>query len=324
MRGRRAGWRLKSEESAVCLAFWISRPRLRTPRRVGDRGQRRVLRAEGEPDSRRRAAVARGRVHGARQVDGRVGNAAPPRAGRRLVHHPPRACRASRAAWTSRRPISKGTIPKSCAIEACDAPGRGVDRTMSRAPQWTEILPRTAAGRRHAQRVRGRARLSRDAPAVAHLPRRRRRTAARLRRGRAGLDASPPPRRRRSRRGRARRRGRRLQRHVLRIAAQPDPAGRRAEHGRRLGNEAAPWTRARLDDRQARRGGRHPARRGRYAALQRERARNVQPRRMRRRGRDRPRPWSPDADWRAVAGAGGASPRCASDLRRRGARDRRR
>ena len=121
--------------------------------------------------------------------------------------------------------------------------------------------------------VRGRRRAGGDAPAPADFSRRRRRAAARLRRGGRRLGAAAAARRRRSRRRRTRRHRRRVQRHVLRIAAQPDHAGRCDAHGRRVGNQAAPRARPRLDDRPARRRGHDPAGRGRHAPLQGQRAR---------------------------------------------------
>ena len=81
---------------------------------------------------RRRAGLARGRVHRARQVDGRLGDAPPPRSRARrarLVHRPARRARASRAASTSTPRSSPATI-------------------RSRARSTRAISPGTAGGRR--------------------------------------------------------------------------------------------------------------------------------------------------------------------------------
>ncbi len=106
-------------------------------------------------DQARAAGLARGRVHRARQVDGRLGDAPAARrraVGRRarLVHHPSRRSRASCAASTSRRPSSQATIPEACAIDVCDLPGLPTVRDVGTAA-WRELLAADRAQRRLAQ-----------------------------------------------------------------------------------------------------------------------------------------------------------------------------
>ena len=178
-----------------------------------------------------------------------------------------------------------GNYPESCAIDACDLPGHpdagGADRRRRGASccrARRSRATRTTSSRSTARRRR-------RTCGCASIP-----TAAS--RGSASTARSSPT-------GigcggaatsiwRAVEHGGTVvvvQRHVLRIAAQPDHAGRRDAHGRRLGDEAAPRAGARLDHRPARRRRDDPARRGRHASFQGQRAGRVQPRRGPARGR---------------------------------------
>ena len=200
--------------------------------------------------------MARRRVHRPRQVDGRVGDAPPPRGGRRLVHHPPRRGRASCAASTSRPLTSRATTRKRArsTSRTCRRTS-GSRRTVPTTRAWIEILPRTPLTGDAHNLFAVDAADRRDARPIADLPRWRRGPAACLRRRRARLGPPAAPRRGRPGRRRARRDGRRLQRHVFRLTAQPDHARRRAQHGRRLGDQAAARPGTRLDDRSPRRTG---------------------------------------------------------------------
>ena len=88
-----------------------ARSRLRAPRRRGALGQRRLLRAEGEPPQAARARVPRARVHRPRQMDGRLGVAPPPHARPRRRDRPPRRSPASSAAWWWTPRSSAATTP---------------------------------------------------------------------------------------------------------------------------------------------------------------------------------------------------------------------
>ena len=140
----------------------------------------------------------------------------------------------------------RATIPSSARSRPARMAGTADAEALAagREVAWTEILPRSA--------LRGDAKnpfaVDASRGRVTHL-----RLniypdggVARLRvHGEAVPDPPLRPRRtRRSRRGRERRPGRRLQRHVLRPPAQPDPAGPLDAHGRRLGDEAPPRARA--------------------------------------------------------------------------------
>ena len=188
---------------------------------------------------RGRADLDRGQVHRTRQVDGRLGDAPPARRRRsRLVHRPSRRAR-HRPRRRRRHGVLQGQLSRSRA--------RSTRATRRRWPTADDLVARRVARDPAADAAQGRlAQPDRRRPAShgrrtapAHLSRRRRRPAARPRRRRRRLGPAATARRRRSRRGRARRPRRRLQRHVLRLAPQPDHARRRDPHGRRLGDEAA-------------------------------------------------------------------------------------
>ena len=235
----------------------LVRSGVRAPRRRRGRGERRVLRAEGAPDPRRRRRLARRRVHRARQMDGRLGDAP---AARRRAHD---WCIIRLGAPGIVRGVDVDTTHlqgqlsrRRARIDVCDLPALPApDDDVERAA-WREVLPRTPLTGDSHNLFAVERRAASHAPAPADFSRRRRRAAARLRRRRRRLGAACARRGRgRSRRRRARRPRRRVQRHVLRLAAQPDHAGRRDAHGRRVGNEAASRARARLDDRPSRRRG---------------------------------------------------------------------
>ena len=166
-----------------------------------------------------------------------------------------------------------GNYPSHCSIDALDT-----DRAVTPALAAREGAPvdhapaEVAAARRQPQLLRHRRDDGRavDAPAAQHLSRRRRRPAARLRRGRRRLERASRARRprHRSRVDRERRPGARRERHALRRQGQHDHARPREEHGRRLGDAAPARPRLRLGDRPARRAGRDLARRDRHQSLQ--------------------------------------------------------
>ena len=262
------------------------RPRVGAAGRPCRGGQRRVLRAEGTLDPRRGADLARRRIHRPREVDGRLGNAPPPRppAGRARFDQAHDWCVVRLGARGLIRGVDvetthfKGNFPESCALDACVTSGAAMARDLD---------ARVMAKRRRAQRPSRRLaqRLSTWQPstrrtcACASFPDGGVARLARLRRRDAGLGRASPAGRDRSGCARARCARRRQQRHVLRAARQPHHAGRRARHGRRLGNEAAADARARLGGRAARRARHDYARRGGHAAFQGQRPGGVQPRR---------------------------------------------
>jgi allantoicase len=86
--------------------------------------QRRVLRGEGRLIMARRG-VARRRIHRARQVDGRLGNAR--RARRRTETHDWCVIRLGARGIVRGVDVDtsffNGNYPASCAIDACDLPG---------------------------------------------------------------------------------------------------------------------------------------------------------------------------------------------------------
>ena len=148
----------------------------------------------------------------------------------RLVHRPARRCPAIVRGVVVDTTFFTGNLPESCAIDALRHRGpRRRRRRSDAARRGGKLLPRT-----HAQRATRTIRFAIDGrPPATHLrlhiyPGRRRRAAARPRRRarRTGLDLrharatsiSPRP-------STAARR--RVQRHVLRFAAQPDHARRR-------------------------------------------------------------------------------------------------
>ena len=234
----------------------LDRSRLRAPRRRRRRRQRRVLRAEGEPAQAAAAPIWREGEYTDRGkwMDGWETR-------RRRDVGPSHDWCIVRLGVRGRRPrrrrrhrvLHRATIPESCAIDVCDLPACR--------------RPRRSSARRGARCCRAR-RSTATRRTSSRSPTRRRATHLRLRifpdGGVARLrvhgevvadwDAAAPARRRRSRGRRARRPRRRVQRHVLRLAAQPDHARRRDAHGRRLGDEAPPRPGPRLDDRPARRG----------------------------------------------------------------------
>ena len=87
--------------------------------------------------------MAGGGVHGAGQMDGRVGDPPAPRGGRRLVHHPPRR-RRHRARRRRRDDVFQGQLSGSLR----DRRGEPLVRRPAQPDatsdtRWTEILPRT-------------------------------------------------------------------------------------------------------------------------------------------------------------------------------------
>ena len=164
----------------------------------------------------------------------RLGDPAPPRARRTTGRSSGSACPASSAAWSSTPRSSPATTRRTSrsrrpcvegypsADELADAPtGRRCVPSGRRSP----ATPRTPSRSTTAARWHPRA--------ADHLPRRRRGPAPGARRGGA-RPAVPRPAPSTWPRWRTAARGRRLQRRVLRLAAQPDPA--------RPG--PAPWARA--------------------------------------------------------------------------------
>ena len=167
----------------------LDRSRRRAARRRGRRGQRRVLRARRRTCSRpsRRSSCPR-QVHRSRQVDGRLGDPPPARAGLRLVHRPARPAgrrpRRRRRHRVLPRQLSGVVLARRLAtIAGCADPDALDERDVER------VLPRVAARgatRRTSFAVDATPR-PRHAPAAQHLSRRRRRAAAGVRRGRARL-----------------------------------------------------------------------------------------------------------------------------------------
>ena len=148
-----------------------------------------------------------------------------------------------------------GNYPPHASVEGCGVDGLSRRRRTGRrrlvpagaAVAAARATPATSSGRPTARRF--------THVRLQHLPRRRRRPAARARRRRCPTRRLLPG-GRRPRRARARRAGRRLQQHVLRladnlIAARPGP-----HHGRGLGDRPPPRRRQRL--------GAGPARRARH------------------------------------------------------------
>ena len=126
-----------------------------------------------------------------------------------------------------------------------------------------------AACRRRSKSVSAHAIEQGHAPAFQNLSGRRRGAPARSRRSHPGLAGAQPRRRRdRSRRRRARRLGDRFERHVFRLAQQPDPAGPLDRDARRLGNAPAPRARPRLVRRASGRAGKSQPRRSRHILFQ--------------------------------------------------------
>ena len=198
--------------------------------------------------------MARGRVHRPRQVDGRMGD----RRRRREPGDDWCIVRLGVAGIVRGVDVEtthfRGNYPDACAIDACST-----DPLSAECGDPTLLPANAAEGRLCTTCLRSSERVERHSHPIANLSGRRRGAAARLRRRRRGLGSIAAARRRRSRGSRAWRDGRRLQRHVLRVASQSDHARRAAEHGRWMGNEAPPRARPRLDDRQARRAGDDPA-----------------------------------------------------------------
>ncbi len=175
-----------------------------------------------------------------------------------------------------------GNFPESCALDACVA-GRGATAPDLDRASWRNALRAQRPSGRLAQCLSPGSR-GRDTRAPAHLSRRRRRAAARLRRRDGGLGRASPSGRDRSGRARARCARRGQQRHVLRPARQPHHAVGPARHGGRLGDQASTHAGARLGGRAAWRARHDHARRGGHAALQGQRPCCVQPRRVHGRG----------------------------------------
>ncbi len=143
----------------------------------------------------------------------------------------------------------KGNFPESCALDVCVMPGPKTSTVddLERAVLAGALVPRQSLRGRFAQPVRRRRRRMPRTCGCDIFPDG---GVARLRvYGDVVPDWDALRRTRRDRSGRrpSRRPRGRLQRHVFRIAQQPDHAGRCAEHGRRLGDEAAAHARARLD-----------------------------------------------------------------------------
>ena len=251
---RRIGGRLSMSAPFLDLR----RSRLRAARRRGRRRQRRFFAPKENLIKARSAGLERGRVHRPRQMDGRLGDAPAPRSrpGRaRLVHRPARRARASSAASTSTPRSSPATIPESCAIDVCDLPGMPASTRLADGAPWRELLARPPLeGDAHNLIADRRARRRRRTCGCGIYPGRRRRAAARATArssptgigcgGSGEVDLAAAE-------------------HGGVVVACSDMffgsrhnlimPGRRAQHGRRLGDEAAARARARLDDRPARR-----------------------------------------------------------------------
>ena len=147
----------------------------------------------------------------------------------------------------------RGNYPEQCSLEACAVDGAADAEALAAGAEveWTEILPRSPL-RGDAENPFAVAPRSAGSPisASTSIP-----TAAWRGCGctasRCPIPALQPGADRRPRRAGERRPGRRLQRHVLRPPAQPDPARPLHPHGRRLGDQAPPRARPRLDHRAA-------------------------------------------------------------------------
>ncbi len=228
-----------------------------------------------------RAGLARGRVHRARQVDGRLGDAPPPRRARRarLVHHPARRAAASSAASTSTPRIFKGNYPGGVRDRRA-AISPGMPTPDGAAARGVARGPAAHAARRRRAQPRSR---STSAPAATHLRLRIFPTAAW--RGCASTARSSPTGSGCARRGdvdlAAAEHGGLVvacsdmffgSRHNLIMPGDATHMGDGWETKRRRG-PGHDWTIVRLGA-----AGHDPARRGRHAALQGQRAGRVQPR----------------------------------------------
>ena len=167
----------------------LDRSRVGAPRRRGRRRQRRVLRREGQPRQAGHAGLARGQVHRPRQVDGRLGDAPPPRARPRLVHRPARASRHRARGSASTRRTSRATTPDRArsmsAIAAAPDPGPDEQPGRSCCP-----ARRSRRDSENLFEVPQSAAL--DAPPPEHLSRRRRRAVPRGGRGRFPTGSRSP------------------------------------------------------------------------------------------------------------------------------------
>ena len=175
----------------------------------------------------------------------------------------------------------RGNYPAQCSIEGCSTrPESDVESLLSEATNWIEILPKSDLKgdsenlfaidspyafthlRLHIYPDGGVARLRVHGEVVPDWRRE------------GGLVDRDGP-----RRGGARRRRAGVQRHVLRAEAQPDHAGPRGEHERRMGDEAAARAGTRLGHRAARRRGVRAAHRDRHQSLQGQLSRHLLDRR---------------------------------------------
>ena len=259
-----------------------------------------LRRSHGSPTSRRRGSAAArsrrattssrraptcssrprrlraGKVHLARQVDGRLGIAAPAHAGPRLVRDRAGDARVASAASTSTRASSPATIRRTAPSRRSTARGRSSKAIAGRdgAP-WSTILAESAlqADRHNYFAIDPGARSARailDPPAPQHLPGRRRRALSRLRRGRRRLAAGRARTRRAVDLASIRNGGLVLGASDMHFGAtrQHDHAGPRDEHGRRLGNAPPARTGPRLGDRPAWCAGPADRRRDRHESFQ--------------------------------------------------------
>ncbi len=231
-----------------------ARSRRRAPRRPGPGWRTTSSSRPRRTSSRAPAGVAGGRVHRPRQVDGRLGDAAPAHARSRLVHRPARSCpRVVRGVVVDTsylpRQLSRAVLARGRA--AAERPrARGADAAMG---SWTEVLPRSPLSGDAQNSVRGRSiRAAITHLRLQHLSRRRRgaapgvrRAAFRPARSRAGHGAGP----RRDRERRPRRRCSDMffgHRHNLILP------GRSTHMGDGWETQAAPRSRPRLGHRAAR------------------------------------------------------------------------
>ena len=240
-------------------------------RRRGHRGERRVLRAEGEPPQGGAAGLPGGRVHGPREVDGRLGDAPPARAGPRLVRRPPRTPGRRPRGRRRHAATSSATAPEACSSRRATAAARGLGRgararapgpRSSRrsllAPDFENAFP-ALAGRR-ATHARARTSIPTAAwrgcgSTAPWFP-----TGTRSR-GEAEIDLA------------AAENGGLVvgrERHVLRQPPATSSSRAAARHAGRLGDAAAPRPRARLGHRAAGARGRRAADRGRHDSISRE------------------------------------------------------
>ena len=207
-----------------------------------DRGERRVLRREGEPPQARAGGVHSGQVHRSRQVDGRLGNAPPPHARPRLVHRQARPAGRSSIRSSSTPRSSAATIRRIAGSTAAACRRRG----SGRRPTSSGIRCSNAASWPATRRTRSRFPRATTASAASRTCASTSFPDGGVARLRVMGEVLPDwtrilatGRGDRSRRRRARRLCRRHERSLLRRAAQHADAVCGGEHGRRLGDQAA-------------------------------------------------------------------------------------